>query len=172
MTQQNEPTASPDRVAHTPGPWSLSQNNKHPWAVLCPTNFPKVMGVVCTVSYRPNALLIAAAPEMLEALEAFVDANRRYREVNPNGDRDPVDDAADIARAAIAKANGAEFPKRLPTSEDDFATRALQRAIEFLDDEAEQRSAAGSDMSDYATEPKDIGTDLRTVLHNLKGGAA
>ncbi len=77
---------------HTPGPWSLNEKAAHPWVVECPSDIPGHPGTVCEVSYRPNARLIAAAPELLEALEFVI-----------RGVPDTWD-GVQKARAAIAKA--------------------------------------------------------------------
>lgn len=45
------------------------------------------------------------------------------------------------------------------------ADRSLfQRILEFLNDEAEQRSDAGSAMSDYEREPRELAEELATML--------
>ena len=50
-----------------------------------------------------NALLIAAAPDLLEALKLFVRAEKMARDGNPPQDADKLIDLGD---AAIAKAEG------------------------------------------------------------------
>lgn len=81
---------------HTAGPWTL--RGQHPWVVQCPTNIPEIVGTVCEVGYKPNALLIAAAPDLLaacnDALHGLrIDAPERVDEI-------------DALEAAIAKAEG------------------------------------------------------------------
>ena len=171
MTQHNEPAARPIRSAHTPGRWfpvgSMVEHADDKVADICtcdPRNFGQGHLARSHSEIYANSWLIAAAPGMLIALKASL---KHFRHPTSAEARTRT-----LIVAAIANAEGGKAPARQTPSEDDFAKRALQRAIKFLDDEAEQRTAAGSDMSDYATEPKDIGTDLRTVLHNLKGGAA
>ena len=83
---------------HTPGPWHIGGRT-----ILRPTltifHKPFGLGDVAEVYEEANARLIAAAPELLEALKEIADT-------------DPVDAALDpqravrIARAAIAKATG------------------------------------------------------------------
>lgn len=80
---------------HTPGPWKCDSSRVH-------TSIETNEGLhIAMVSYGnvtmekhlANARLIAAAPELLEALEYYID----------NGDDHK---AIDKARAAIAKAKG------------------------------------------------------------------
>lgn len=50
----------------TSAPWSLNPKASHPWIVEAPTKFPGVKAEICKVGYRPNAELIASAPDLLE----------------------------------------------------------------------------------------------------------
>ena len=90
-------------MTHTPGPWRLGRSGT---TVVCDTEIPQwktgdpgsleaygghLVGESMTLV---NARLIAAAPELLEALETMV-AGRIEWEAS-----------LDIARAAIAKARG------------------------------------------------------------------
>lgn len=84
--------------AHTAGPWSVSTIPGHVTDVRAPNgefvanvDFDKRIGVA---EVGANAKLIAAAPEMAEALRALLES------------RGPIsaDDAAKKARAALAKA--------------------------------------------------------------------
>lgn len=83
---------------HTPGPWRITAQGKHVVSV--------EDGRICAApehmakwNWDANARLIAAAPELLEALELIANT-------------DPVEAALDpqravrVARAAIAKAEG------------------------------------------------------------------
>ena len=94
---------------HTPGPWEASGN-----LVRSPMHQPEglprgVQIVECRDGYflphteeaKANARLIAAAPELLEALERLADA---YERLKPPGY--PLSDREKQARAAIAKATG------------------------------------------------------------------
>jgi len=95
------------RTAHTPGPW------RHAAGLIVAdggavATLPHNQGVVRPAARTPdehaaNARLIAAAPELLEALQAFeslvgdVSDRRLWPTLGPVADR---------ARAAIAKATG------------------------------------------------------------------
>ena len=100
-------------MSFTPGPWDFS------WEIQpngCPTVGHKGL-MVCMVAHSAkepdqketaiaNASLIAAAPELLEALEALEDA---YCDVGPDMSREKRANgrkALIAARAAIAKARG------------------------------------------------------------------
>lgn len=87
---------------HTPGPWRVDENAGH-WTVRCPCrgleHVREADGNVCEVGYRPNAHLIAAAPDLLDAAKAFLAWWEDDHSKVPAG-------FAEIARAAIAKAEG------------------------------------------------------------------
>jgi hypothetical protein len=86
---------------HTPGPWHIDHDdrpgmkwNHH----ICGSNGRAVCLITHSETADANARLIAAAPELLEALQAIVDQEQ-------SGDEEThMHDMADIARAAIAKA--------------------------------------------------------------------
>jgi hypothetical protein len=82
---------------HTPGPWKVENNRQHVYSVLGYDNFPIVweMGGLNTLE---NARLIAAAPDLLEAL----------KELLPLADEMSGNASKIIARAdaAIKKAEG------------------------------------------------------------------
>jgi hypothetical protein len=83
---------------HTPGPWRIGDAG---FTVFGPPKPGALPETIAPVKNRANARLIAAAPELLEALEALLD-------------RDPAPPLEKIgavyvnARAAIAKATGAQ----------------------------------------------------------------
>lgn len=76
MSNENaEPNASVQSVVHTPGPWVVydnwyirTPNGKGSHAQVCAPIEPKMSDD----EHRANARLIAAAPELLEALQRFV----------------------------------------------------------------------------------------------------
>lgn len=101
---------------HTPGPWeihdggkfgSYGDNGPSVCAVtgpgLCQPLFD-LCGPASEMQCRANAALIAAAPELLEALRGLSDAVIEYGRTVAEWDR--VLDADKAARAAIAKAEG------------------------------------------------------------------
>ena len=99
---------------HTPGPWSLSPSfDRIERRVQHGDNPPLVWGIASGINsahpdYMPraeqiaNARLIAAAPELLEALEAVLPDLEHYVATHGPG----PDKRLAIARAAIAKAKG------------------------------------------------------------------
>jgi hypothetical protein len=109
---------------HTPGPWRIGQfgltnDGESPilsdhadvliCAVTCQTPFKRGKGWRTECETREaNARLIAAAPEMLEALESAESCIVTFVAVNgwpePNGSRDILNEV----QAAIARAKGGE----------------------------------------------------------------
>ncbi len=109
---------------HTPGPWRLSEDcgvceGMGCFLVMTPANLrAEGEGIVCGVveidqqvwpeigCAEANARLIAAAPDLLAALELANDelcrATWHLRSKTPKS----VNEAVDVARAAIAKAKG------------------------------------------------------------------
>lgn len=99
---------------HTPGPWEPTFNPKRDNTEVCSImdmGGDPDTGYVADVyrnyvgskipesEYQANARLIAAAPELLEALEAMLDERGALC-------REPENEAETIALAAIAKAKG------------------------------------------------------------------
>lgn len=94
---------------HTPGPWAVSS---HHGRLTVATHDGSMIIADCRVAsddeFQANARLIAAAPEMLAALRYAVDVIEEAaggRESQLSSDEQA---ALAQARAAIAKANGAE----------------------------------------------------------------
>lgn len=97
---------------HTPGPWKVSQRDAE-GNLTTPAIFAN--GVIVAVvselpgGYEANANLIAAAPELLEALKALVKSNEEHNEAvsevigKPTGWHDGY---LNDARDAILKAEG------------------------------------------------------------------
>lgn len=80
------------------GPWELDPTASHPWKVRAPyADGPPGYATIVEVGYRPNAVAIAATPELLELVEESLYHLR-------------LDDAAknyhNRALAIIAKAKG------------------------------------------------------------------
>ena len=109
---------------HTPGPWTATRN-AHGWTIAgpapLPDDYPAMWLIAETVSDEPedapNAQLIAAAPDLLEAVRAggrYSDALLRYQEHGVRGQLVPPTDELerlflewhDKGHAAIAKAEG------------------------------------------------------------------
>lgn len=91
---------------HTPGPWYRDgytvYDAKDAAIVECDSYHS------CDEDYA-NANLIAAAPDMLEALQMAMRVFDKQRELLQSGCKDipcPRDEALDILRAALAKAEG------------------------------------------------------------------
>lgn len=94
---------------HTPGPWSLKMTGwrTNPFAIYSPRR-PGAVACVPSRTSVPldeqdaNGRLIAAAPDLLDALEAMTAAfDWQAPNANP-----AINAAVEAARAAIAKAKG------------------------------------------------------------------
>ena len=97
-------------MKHTPGPWKVCQGQTHEWTSVFAENGTFVTNTNHSRARSDgeasaNARLIAAAPDLLAALELIANGC----EVSSLGDVYPsiILDPRDIARAAIAKATGA-----------------------------------------------------------------
>jgi hypothetical protein len=86
-------------VSHTPGPWTHNQSSGTVSAIEGPTR-----KVICRYVDGDNARLIAAAPEMLEALKAAIPDCRCTLRERESGHL--VECFAIAAKEAIAKATG------------------------------------------------------------------
>lgn len=93
---------------HTPGPWRAAVRRGYA-AVASGPQTDTVMVADCRTvdvdlpTATANACLIAAAPDLLEALKILLaDMDAEYRDRNGDADHDGMD----LARAAIAKATG------------------------------------------------------------------
>lgn len=98
----------------TPGPWTVWGKGYSPWCVMPHEHSPAYQdrhsrGIATMENWDPgeakaNAHLIAAAPDLLAALEALLPlADWALLEQSPPGADDPL---VDQARAAILKARG------------------------------------------------------------------
>ena len=106
----------PTRPAHTPGPWEVGgkvglycddvqiTSNKEPVAIAVPRRSYDILSLArrSPAELAANARLIAAAPELLEALEAVIPDLEHYVATHGPG----PDKRLALARAAIAKATG------------------------------------------------------------------
>ena len=105
------------RPAHTPGPWEVGgkvglycddvqiTSNKEPVAIAVPRRSYHILSLArrSPAELAANARLIAAAPELIEALERISTA---YDETLRHPIAAPLLQAIYAARAAIAKARG------------------------------------------------------------------
>lgn len=85
---------------HTPGPWSIQTEDPEAWVAEC-YPFWIVAPKYYAATVGADARLIAAAPDMLAALEELLDAAERHIFAGECLHQ------RDAARAAIAKARGA-----------------------------------------------------------------
>lgn len=100
--------ATETKVGHTPGPWMVSPVSTY---VVCPVSNPK-FGICITNDEDEstpqdgaNARLIAAAPELLDALRILYEETADYIRINNLGDVHH-NRSMQFARDAIAKAEG------------------------------------------------------------------
>ena len=84
----------------TEGPWITVRVGRRNYQIL---TLDRHRPLACVYDFRSagreNARLMAAAPELLQALEAMLNAW-----FEPNGCPEAMDDAAELARAAVKKA--------------------------------------------------------------------
>lgn len=103
--------------AWTPGPWKIGVSADHTPLVMVDVHPSEGSGFgVAHINRLPrmgsvrgdvaaNARLIAAAPDLFEALARIIAANDEFRRALPaDWQSDPVNDACDAARAALSKA--------------------------------------------------------------------
>ncbi len=101
---------------HTPGPWKsedtlsgaeVNSDTSGQWASIAWLEENRLGSrQVSSDEQRANARLVAAAPELLEALELFVDASLREVIVSGPHKRTEGEKVYASARAAIRKARG------------------------------------------------------------------
>ena len=101
-------------MAHTKGPWSLSdETTRDGLRSKLVHGMPEGMLAIVRVEHQgayygdANARLIAAAPDLLEALKIMEAEKSDYMTRNKLGDP-AVEHTNRMARAAIAKAEGAQ----------------------------------------------------------------
>lgn len=92
-----------DIMTHTPGPWEFELMLDKQYAVYGQNGRHRIATISNYVEHDDfvNARLIAAAPELLEALVCMLDSSRSARD-----EYSDMDEAATLAEAAIAKARG------------------------------------------------------------------
>lgn len=84
-------------MSHTPGPWKARIGSDPQWWVCGPEGNFHVIATTSQGNDAANARLIAAAPELLGALEEVLEVTKHL---------DPCQATVEKARSAIAKANG------------------------------------------------------------------
>lgn len=84
---------------HTPGPWYLDAHDERGWFLLSESG-PDIMAEPFDCA-DADARLIAAAPDLLSALEGMLE----HADMGEINDEDTLE-AVNAARAAIAKAKG------------------------------------------------------------------
>jgi hypothetical protein len=94
-------------MKHTPGPWTVydDSNDGKTNRIEIAARGKTVARIYQSVPEEdlPNARLIAAAPDLLEALKMAVSALERSDYIQMDGDSF---DVVDVSRAAIARASG------------------------------------------------------------------
>ena len=93
------------RTNHTPGPWKTDGSGMSVYSANTRLDFAPIVAAAVgneksLAQLRADAQLIAAAPDLLEALTALIDMDVSYA----RGPR--VQQAVEAAKAAIAKATG------------------------------------------------------------------
>lgn len=92
------------KTTHTPGPWGLRHSGKT--VVSLPHTSPEAREVIaCSIENTANARLIAAAPELIDTLQAIRNDSQAF--LDGKSDIDPYELAEAIRSAcevAIARA--------------------------------------------------------------------
>lgn len=90
-------------MGHTPGPWKVEIDSDGSVLIMCSDGAHRYyigdMEDTCTECHA-NARLIAAAPDLLEACRAFIEADMQWTDV--------ANAVLEQMEAAIAKAEGRE----------------------------------------------------------------
>ena len=96
-------------AAHTPGPWIAVHcaDDGGEFSMHAANGINVALSIGGTKSEAANARLIAAAPELLEALQACMDFLEPMRFDRPSDDARALE-LDELSRAAIAKATGAQ----------------------------------------------------------------
>ena len=96
---------------HVPGPWGLMPDNPLQITHMVDHSDPLFLAEVNWSNLavaKANARLIAAAPELLEALRGYVERQEEHNATLTRTARNASDKWLEDARAAIAKATGEE----------------------------------------------------------------
>ena len=98
-----------EKQQHTPGPWKIDDALKTSTVITDDTDM-----VICQIhglgpGANADGRLITAAPDLLEALKRFVKVmDESYDYPDTSGEVQRLREAANEARAAIAKATGGD----------------------------------------------------------------
>lgn len=136
----NETTMSTEnRTGHTPGPWAaklldgaqrqdsiVRGGDGHALVARCWEASGQALGNITTAEAFANARLIAAAPELLEALEAIIDSV-------PGPWAPGFVTLESDARSAIAKARGESTPAMPTTSAAQILREGIDEALMHLE---------------------------------------
>ena len=98
-------------MKHTPGPWQIGRYGKHPRAIWGATNALPIAKIhsdgASTAVNNANARLIAAAPDLLEALKSLDKRLRTYTDLEGFTVADAYDSLyQDLVSSTIYKATG------------------------------------------------------------------
>jgi hypothetical protein len=99
------------RTTHTPGPWKIAMCDDGSGEVVPEVGFGIcVMNLTVAERVEPNARLIAAAPEMLEALklcaELMTEARKHFPKSIKHRDKFQLENTCATINKAITKAEG------------------------------------------------------------------
>ena len=104
-----------DKAQHTPGPWVVNTDDPPCYAIssedygrIALLQYPLAEELQRVDQHKADARLIAAAPELLEALKACESCLRIYGNARPHPRHGEIDLAIFDAKAAIEKATGCE----------------------------------------------------------------
>lgn len=91
-----------EHIKHTPGPWNVNDERGIDGNIY----IEDALGVVAIVTDEANARLIAAAPELLEALKVLTHGYSEVGNLYHDVSRKDISAAWVKARALVAKATG------------------------------------------------------------------
>jgi hypothetical protein len=97
-------------MKHTPGPWGCidTSNHAHDYRLIKPDGSPLPLHVEANdhSEQRANARLIAAAPDLLEALQEITSDYADRFDLDDPSTNPGIKSSIEQARAAISKATG------------------------------------------------------------------
>jgi hypothetical protein len=93
-----------ENAKHTPGPWRSERGNGDYGRNVTADNGRRIVCETICAEHEANARLIAAAPELLEALHSILEHSREFGDIEDC--ETMLARIEDKVRAAIAKAEG------------------------------------------------------------------